>query len=159
MEKTMGVASLSKEEMWARVKKAYPMREKLLLDMLRGMWMGKMPGDVTFYERKPLINVTVDFWSIEQAMSYDKPVKVVRKALENIPFSDGTVANLAHIWNVFPMPRDGFSDDELAAADLSMAEEVAPGPTGKTIRQMISDCYHCTSMDEEDRYLRRWIAS
>jgi hypothetical protein len=42
--------------------------------------------------------------------------------------------------------------------DLATAEEKG-GPSGETIRQMISDTYHCDSREEEDFYLRRFLAS
>jgi hypothetical protein len=56
------------------------------------------------------------------------------------------------------MPQAGFSEDELAAVDLAEAEEPA-GPNGETLRKMIRDTYHCKDRDQEDYYLRRFIAS
>ncbi|MBA7693040.1 hypothetical protein ES703_101615 [subsurface metagenome] len=56
------------------------------------------------------------------------------------------------------MPKGGFTEDELAIVDLAKAEENV-GPNGETLRKMISDTYHCQSRDEEDQFLRRFIAS
>jgi len=56
------------------------------------------------------------------------------------------------------MPVKGFTKEELAAVDLTEAEE-AMGPKGETLREMIRQSYHCTTKEEEDKYLRRFIAS
>lgn len=49
-------------------------------------------------------------------------------------------------------------EDELQAVDLFRAEE-GVGPNGEKLRKMIGDTYHCASKEEEDYYLRRFIAS
>ena len=56
------------------------------------------------------------------------------------------------------MPAEGFQDGELEAVDLTSAEEKV-GPNGETLRRMISETYHCSSREEEDEYLRRFISS
>jgi hypothetical protein len=56
------------------------------------------------------------------------------------------------------MPKGGISEDSLQAADLAKGEERV-GPNGETLRKMISDTYHCENKEEEDYYLRRFIAS
>ncbi len=73
-------------------------------------------------------------------------------------FSDGTVASLMEIWTDNPMPKGGFTDAELDAVDLAEAEKPS-GPNGKTLRKMISETYRCKTREEEDYYLRRFIAS
>ena len=67
-------------------------------------------------------------------------------------------AGLGEIWTVNPMPMEGFTDEELAAVDLSKGEE-RQGPQGETLRKMIRKTYNCTSRKQTDHYLRRWIAS
>jgi len=56
------------------------------------------------------------------------------------------------------MPQNGFSDAELAAVDLSRGEERLP-PSGERMRQVISKMYRCESREEEDYFLRRFLAS
>jgi len=41
---------------------------------------------------------------------------------------------------------------------MSKAEEKV-SPNGETLRQMIRETYRCTTVEKEDRYLRRFIAS
>ena len=78
--------------------------------------------------------------------------------LQDIRLSNGTKVNIHDIWTINAMPKEGFTEEELEAVDMSRAEERI-GPNGATLRKMIKDTYHCTSRDEEDYYLRRFIAS
>jgi hypothetical protein len=68
------------------------------------------------------------------------------------------VAGFGQIWTINPMPKGGIPKAELDAADMNEAEE-SVGPNGETLRKMISETYHCSCREEEDRYLRRFIAS
>jgi len=119
--------------------------------------MTGQPCDITFYKRKPIINVTID-QQINLALMYGAGAKKLKEMLENIKLSNGETISIAEIWTINPMPKNGFTDEELAAVDLSEAEEKV-GPNGETLRKMISDTYHCQSREEEDYYLRRFIAS
>ena len=56
------------------------------------------------------------------------------------------------------MPQDGFTEEQLAAVDLREAEQKV-GQNGETLRQMIRESYHCKTRAEEDKFLRRFIAS
>ncbi len=65
------------------------------------------PTDVTFYRRKPILDVRVStklgaacFYGLESH---------VPSLLKRIEFSNGVVASLGEIWTVNPMPIDGFS--------------------------------------------------
>ena len=78
--------------------------------------------------------------------------------LQDIRLSNGTTVNINDIWTINAMPIEGFTEEELEAVDMSQAEERI-GPNGATLRKMIKDTYHCRSRDEEDYYLRRFIAS
>ena len=49
------------------------------------------------------------------------------------------------------MPAAGMAESELAAVDLSQAEEVA-GLNGRTVRQMIRQTNHCEWSEEEDLF-------
>jgi hypothetical protein len=82
----------------------------------------------------------------------------VPRLLKRIEFSNGVVVSLGEIWTVNPMPMGGFSLEELAAVDLSEAEQRI-GPQGETMRKMIRKTYHCKSRKETDFFIRRWIAS
>lgn len=119
--------------------------------------MSGQPCDVTFYRRKPIISVCVD-QQLSLALLYGAGPKRLAEMLDNIKFSDGTKAGINEIWGVHPMPKGGFTEEELAAVDISQAEEPA-GPNGETVRQMIRETYHCETVDEENKYLRRFIAS
>ncbi len=115
------------------------------------------PCDVTFFERVPAIGVTID-GSIGLALMYGAGAKKLKDMLENIKLSNGDVVSIGDIWTINPMPKGGFSEDELAAVDLSQAEDKVE-PNSETLRKMVSDSYHCKTREEEDRYLRRFIAS
>jgi hypothetical protein len=105
--------------------------------------------DVTFYDREPLLEVTLakDFaheW---------RPWR--REALINrIAFSDGTVVSAAEIWTLNYMPHDL----DITGVDLAEGEQVG-GANGETVREIIRHTYHCKSRAEEDFFLSRWIAS
>jgi hypothetical protein len=119
--------------------------------------MTGQPCDVTFFDRKPLIDVRLGP-KLNSAMMYGAGAKKMAELFNHIKFSDGTVAGIGEIWTINPMPKGGFSNEEIETVDMSEADEPV-GPNGETLRKMISDTYHCSSADEEDRYLRRFIAS
>jgi hypothetical protein len=76
------------------------------------------PCDVTFYKKKPIINVKVD-QQVALALMYGAGPKKLAELLNNIKFSDGTRAGLGEIWTVNAMPKEGFTDVELEAVDMS----------------------------------------
>ena len=115
------------------------------------------PCDVTFYKRGPILDVKIPE-KIGIALMYGAGASKLQELLARIEFSNGTVAGFGEIWTVNPMPKGGIPQAELDAVDLSQGEE-AVGPNGETMRKMISDTYHCATRAEEDRYLRRFIAS
>ena len=91
-------------------------------------------------------------------MMYGAGAAKLAEMLSAIRFSDGTVASMHEIWTLHPMPKGGIPKADLDAVDLSEGD-VASGPNGETLRKMISETYHCQSREEEDRFLRRFIAS
>ena len=115
------------------------------------------PCDVTFYHREPIINVRVD-QQLFLAMAYGAGHKRLAEMLNAIKFSDSSTAGITEIWTINPMPKEGFTEQQLAAVDLNEAESPV-GPNGETLRQMIRDTYHCSTVQQEDVYLRRFIAS
>ncbi len=113
--------------------------------------------DVTFYNKPPAIDIRID-QQINIALMYGAGAKKLKEMLDNIKLSNGDAVSISEIWTINPMPQGGFSGEELAAVDLRKAEE-KDGPNGQTLRKMISDTYHCKSKEDEDYYLRRFIAS
>ena len=113
--------------------------------------------DITFYNKSPVLDVKFD-QQIHLALVYGAGVEKFKEILERIKLSNGNVINIMDIWTINPMPKGGFSKEELDAVDLSRAEEKV-GPNGETLRKMIKDTYHCKTKEEEDYYLRRFIAS
>ena len=113
--------------------------------------------DVTFYEKKPAIEVKID-QTISLALMYGAGAKKLKELLENIGLSNGDTISFREIWTINPMPVGGIPKEELDAVDMAEAEEQS-GPNGETLRKMISETYHCETKEEEDQFLRRFIAS
>ena len=109
--------------------------------------MSGQPCDVTFFQRKPALDVTIDS-QINLAMMYGAGAEALKEKLERIRLSDGEVVSINDIWTLNPMPSGGLSESDLAAVDLATAEETS-GPNGETLRKMISDTYHCKTRPVE----------
>jgi len=135
----------------------YGSREAFLGNQLFTLSMFSQPCDVTFYNKKPAIDVNIDP-KISIALMYGAGAKKLNEILMNIKLSNGDVISIEEIWTINPMPKGGISKEELAQVDMSKADEKV-GPNGETLRKMISDTYHCSTEEEEDYYLRRFIAS
>lgn len=147
---------ITTQEAIKRLEQHFGSREKMLTHNLTILSSSGQPADITFYRRKPLINVQI-CTKIAAARLYGLESQLPR-ILKRIPFSNGVVVSLAEIWTVNPMPIGGFTDEELAAVDLAEGE-AQHGPNGETLRKMIRKTYRCKSRKETDFYLRRWIAS
>ena len=147
---------ITPQEAIKRLEQHFGDREGMLTHTLTLLSTSGQPTDVTFYKRKPILDVRVSA-KIGAARLYGLESHVPR-LLRRIEFSNGTVANLSEIWTINPMPADGFTEEQLNNVDLSEGERQA-GANGETIRKMISKSYHCKSNKETDYYLRRWIAS
>jgi len=115
------------------------------------------PCDITFFKKGPAIDVTIDP-QIALAVMYGAGPERLGEMLRSIKLSNGDELSINDVWTINPMPKNGFTKEELEAVDISRAEEGA-GPNGETLRKMIKDTYHCKSRDEEDYYIRRFIAS
>lgn len=145
------------EEMRKQLEKQFGGREGMLGFTLITLSTTQQPTDVTFYRRKPILDVKVN-QRLGLAMMYGAGARKLQELLNQIEFSDGTTAAFGEIWTINPMPVGGIPQAELDAVDLAEADEPA-GPDGETLRQMIRETYHCASRVEEDRFLRRFIAS
>jgi hypothetical protein len=145
------------KKMIEKLTEHYGSRIGLLGWMILNLSMSGQPCDITFYKRKPLVNVKID-QSIGLAVMYGVGAKKFADLLSDVKLSTGEVVNISEIWGVTPMPKGGFTEEELQAVDMAKAEEHT-GPNGETLRKMISDTYHCETKEEEDKFLRRFIAS
>ena len=135
----------------------YGSREAFLGNQLVTLSMTGQPCDVTFFKKKPAIDVIIDP-KINIALMYGAGAKKLHEMLMNIKLSNGEIITLDEIWTINPMPKGGIPQEELNNVDMSEAEEKV-GPNGETLRKMISDTYHCETKEQEDLYLRRFIAS
>jgi hypothetical protein len=61
------------------------------------------------------------------------------------------------IWIIYPMPEQGFTEEELREVDISEGDRRAPN--GLPLRRMIRESYGCKKEAELDYYLRRFLAS
>jgi hypothetical protein len=147
---------ITPQEAMKRLEQHFGSREGMLTHTLTFLSTSGQPADITFYRRKPILDVRVST-KIGAARLYGLESRLP-KLLRRIEFSNGTVANLNEIWTVNPMPIGGISQAELDAVDLARGEERV-GLGGETIRKMIRKTYHCRSRSEVDYFLRRWIAS
>ena len=147
---------ITPQEAMKRLEQHFGSREGMLKRSLIMLSISGQPTDVTFYRRKPILDVRVST-KLGAAQLYGLQDRIP-SLLRRIEFSNGSVAGLSEIWTINPMPRGGFSQAELDAVDLSEAEERA-GPNGETLRKMICKSYHCKSCKEADFFLRRFIAS
>ncbi len=147
---------ITPQEAIKRLEQQFGNHESMLIRTLTVLSTSGQPADITFYKRKPILNVRVSA-KLGAARLYGLENQVPR-LLRRIEFSNGMVANLSEIWTINPMPVDGFTQEELDNVDMSQGEQKA-GPQGETIRRMIRSTCHCKSKKETDYYLRRWIAS
>jgi hypothetical protein len=140
-----------------RMHEIFPTREKHLAWQLVFFSEHGSEFDVTFHDRKPILGVKIgkDLW---RTLAFGGSETAARRILENLRLSDGTVVDWRDIWTANWMPPGGPSEEALAAADMSQGDMRA-GAGGETIREMIRATYHCATREEEDRFLRRWIAS
>jgi hypothetical protein len=147
---------LTPQEAMKRLEQHFGSREGMLVHQLTALSVSGQPTDVTFFKRKPILNVRVST-KLGAGRIYGLEGRLPQ-LLRRIEFSNGATASLAEIWTIHPMPMEGFSQADLDAVDLAQAEE-PHGPAGETLRKMIRDTYHCKSRSEVDYLLRRYIAS
>ncbi len=148
---------IDKKAVMKRLKQRFGDARGLLAHQILTFSMSGQPCDVTFFKRKPALNGKID-QKLSLALMYGAGPKKLQEMLDNISLSDGQVVSFSEIWVILPMPERGFSPEQLAEVDLSHRGEKF-GPNGETIREMIRDTYHCKSKDEEDKFLRRYLAS
>ena len=115
------------------------------------------PCDITFFKRSPMLDVKVHE-RLFLALSYGAGAAKLLEMLQSIDLSNGESVSIGEIWTVNPMPVGGISQEDMEAVDLNDGEQVFEG-NGKTIREMITEVYHCKTQNDTDYYLRRFLAS
>jgi hypothetical protein len=121
------------------------------------MSMSGQHCDMTFHKRGPALDVKIDE-RIAITLMYGAGAKKMQEMLGSVRLSNGKVVSYDDIWIIFPMPQGGLSQEQLAEVDLAAGDEVW-GPNGETVREMIHNVYHCKTKGEEEKYLRRYLAS
>jgi hypothetical protein len=134
-----------------------PDRIPLLGRQILDLSLSDQPCDFTFLNREPVLDAKISPL-VSVALLHAAGPEKLNEVLENVPLSNGQMIGISEIWVIFPMPKGGISKDELGAVDLSDGEEEI-GTHAETIREVIRHAYHCKSEEEEDRYLRRFLAS
>lgn len=148
--------AITPQEAMKRLEQHFGSRERMLVRILTMLSKSGQPADITFYQRKPILDIRVSS-KLGAALLYGLESRLPR-LLRQIEFSNGAVARLNEIWTVKPMPMEGFSQEELDAVDLAQGKDRV-GPAGEMLSEMIRKTYHCKSRSEVDYFLRRWIAS
>jgi hypothetical protein len=139
-----------------RVTEIFGTRDEFLLWQLAHYARTGQTFDVTFFDREPILEVTLD-----QAFAYELingSRRGLRRLCNRIRFSDGTIVPITSIRTLNYIPHGGIDNETLSGVNLVRAE-VRAGPNGETAREMIRDTYRCASTAEEDFFVRRWIAS
>jgi hypothetical protein len=149
--------TISKKEALKNLEKHFGGPMEMLAHMILNLSQSGQPCDVTFRDRKPALNVKIDE-SISLALMYGADAKKLVEMLGHIRLSNGEVVSINEIWVVFQMPGNGFSKEELEEVDLAGGDE-QHGPNGETVREMIRNVYHCSTKEEEEKFLRRYLAS
>jgi hypothetical protein len=153
----MPAPEMSREAMIKEIEKQFGSRVGFLGYEILMLSMTGQPCDVTFYGRNPALDVKID-QSIGLAIMYGAGPKKLQQMLSNIHLSDGQTVSISDIWVIHPMPAGGTSEEDLAAVDLSEGEKKI-GPKGETLREMIRETYKCKTKEDEDKFIRRWVAS
>lgn len=123
---------LTPQEAIERLEEQFGGREGMMLHQLTVLSTSGQPADITFYRRKPILDVRISS-KIGAARLYGLESHLPR-LLKRIEFSNGMTANLKDIWTINPMPVGGFTQEELDAVDMSQGDERS-GPRGETIRK------------------------
>jgi hypothetical protein len=129
----------------------------MLAFMLTQLSFSGQPCDVTFYDGPPVLEVKIDP-KLGIASFYGAGANRLQQMLESFSLSNGDLVSFDKIWTLHPMPVGGIPGEDLAAVDLREGEQRF-GPNGETLREMIRNVYHCKSREEEERFLRRYLAS
>jgi hypothetical protein len=136
-----------------RLDELFPTREHHLLWQLEHFARTGQTFDVTFFGREPSLEVTLaqEFaFEFLEALGWGRSEQV-NELCRRVRFSDESTTSMAGIWTLY-MPHDlDIRDAVLSEGDGRI------GDGGETMREMISNSYHCRSRAEEDFFLARFI--
>ena len=123
--------------------------------------IAEQPIDITTVKGKRFLEVTVDP-SFIYPLIYGAGPRRRATVMENIKIKDRqghkSMVSFNDIWIILPMPKEGFTDEELRGVNIADGEQVNPS-TGEKLRDMIRNSYHCKDESEVDYFLRRYLAS
>jgi hypothetical protein len=88
-----------------RLEQHFGSREGMLIHTLTTLSISGQPADITFYRRKPILDVRVST-KLGAARLYGLE-KHLPQLLRCIEFSNGAIASIDDIWTVNPMPIEG----------------------------------------------------
>lgn len=145
------------QEAMEKLQERFGFRSSMLFMQLYFLATSGQPCDVTVYDGSPHIDVKLDP-DFAYAVMYGAGPAKLAEMLSEIKLSDGSTISLNEIWTINPMPKGGFTTQQLDEADLSQGNE-RMGPNGETLIEMIRETYKCKSPEDEEKHLRRWIAS
>ena len=142
----------------------FPTSQQTLRFMVINLSSYQQPCDVTFRDREPLLNVTIDKRVAAAAdaaadgglLSGIHRIRLSR-LLNNIGFSDGSRARVQEIWTIHPLPAEGLSEELLASVNLSDGDRPVGREGTITWRDLVRAVYR-TTKENEDQMLRRYLA-
>ena len=147
----------SKADILERLRKHFGDARGMLAFMLTQLSVSGQPCDITFRDDPPILDVVVDP-KMNIPLLYGASGEWLQKRMETISLSNGKSISFSQIWTVHPMPVGGLSTEALASVDIDEGEQRF-GPNGETLREMIRNVYHCKSKADEEKFLRRYLAS
>ena len=144
-----------------RLKEVFGDRVGMLFHQLHDLAISGQPCDICTYSGKRYLDVEVDS-NFVLAIMYGAGPRKLAEMLKEIKLNKKghptAKVSIEDIWAINPMPIGGFSKGQLDKVDISKGEEKW-GPQGETLREMISNEYHCKNETEVDYFLRRYLAS
>lgn len=136
-------------------------RLKMMSDMLRMLALSGQPCDVCTHSGARHVDVTIDP-DFVYALMYGAGPSKLAEMLKHIKLQlhGSPVASVAFddIWVIYPMPKEGISDEQLQEVDMREAERSIP-PSGETVREIIRNTYRPKDEKELDYFVRRYLAS
>ena len=102
------------KEAMKRIQEVFGSRYEFLGHQLIMLSMTGQPCDVTFADNPPAIDVKID-QKLHIALMYGAGAKKLKEMLDSIKLSNGSTIGITDIWTMNPMPKDGFTQDRVAA--------------------------------------------
>jgi len=135
-------------------------RDQHIFEMICNLAVSKHPCDICTYSGPVYLDATFGAKFI-CALQYGAGAKAMQPLLSNLeistPSGDANVS-LADIWIIAPMPKDGFTKEQIESVDLALGDRLA-GDSGKTIKEIVKETYQPGTAKELEYFLRRFLAS